>query len=805
MSRRKAEMVLTLVDKATRPVRRFIALQKRMGGASERANRVSARSSRTAKRATDLYTGAVRRLDRAQDVLRSGIRRANQVIATQAARLRSSGAMMRSGIMGVGRAAVLAGGLFTVYSGTVSAAGAAMLGPARQFERFQTVLTTTEGSAQAAKEAMGWVQNFAVRTPYELDQVMASFVQLRAYGLDPTNGMLKTLGDASAAMNKPLMQSVEAMADAVTGENERLKELGIKAAKVGKYFEYSYTGKDGTDKIVRALASDRQAIQSAILGIFTEKYDGAMNLLSLTFDGMTSNLADQWNKFQLMIMDAGVFDWMKSKLKFVLDEINRLEASGELQIWAKRIADHIIVGLEAIWSFGSSAIEFWQTLYPVMQSAADALGGWRNLALAVVAIPLRGFIIGAAVGLVQFAGGALLAARYLTGIGFTAAAGGALRLGSVMLAILNPMRLVRFAVLALRGAFMTLRWSVILTFSSLLLLGKGLLLALNPLNWVRGAVVLLKVALLATLRGAKAFGLALLSLRAPTNLLKVAFVALRFAIISTGVGALVVGLAMAGTWIYNNWSGLVAFFKGFGEAFMASLGPARPLVQGIVDGAALLWDWMTKLVGPVNAGAETWRQWGVNAGEAVGTIVSGILNLPSHLSDLNDHLYDKGVAFMQSIWDGMASILETMVAAIAAKLSGIVPDWMKSAWEWAQGSEAGQRDRVAQLAARAAPGGHQGGPFGISAQRRVTAAARVAAVTSAVAVGGPLAAETPVADGSRYVTARAAGNTTISAPVTIKVEGNVDRDVMPDLEDLAERTADKVEERIRESQRRGHD
>ncbi|WP_254446847.1 tape measure protein, partial [Ruegeria sp. HKCCD8929] len=336
MSRRKAEMVLKLVDKATRPARRFIALQKRMGRATELANRVSARSSAAAKRATDMYTRSVARLNRAQDTLRAGVRRTNLVIAAQTARLRSSAAMMYSGVAGFGRAALIAGGIWTAYSGTVSAAGVAMLSPARQFEKFQTVLTTTEGSAQAAKEAMSWVEEFATRTPYELDQVMASFVQLRAYGLDPTNGMLQKLGNASAAMNKPLMQSVEAMADAVTGENERLKELGIKAAKVGKHFEYSYTGRDGTTKIVRALASDRQAIQDAILGIFDEKYGGAMDRLSQTFDGMGSNLLDQWTKFQRMIMGFGVFDWMKSKLKLVLDEINRLEASGELEIWAKR-------------------------------------------------------------------------------------------------------------------------------------------------------------------------------------------------------------------------------------------------------------------------------------------------------------------------------------------------------------------------------------------------------------------------------------------------------------------------------------
>jgi len=167
--------------------------------------------------------------------------------------------------------------------------------------------------------------------------------------------------------------------------------------------------------------------------------------------------------------------------------------------------------------------------------------------------------------------------------------------------------------------------------------------------------------------------------------------------------------------------------------------------------------------------AEAWTSWGETAGKAVGAVVNYVVDLVGKIADL--------------------------------------VGWLKSAWDWAQASESDQRERVAQLASRPVPKGPSGGPFGIAVQRNANAAAnaaRAAAVTSAVAIGGPLAAETPTVDGSRYVTTRSTGNTSVSAPVTIKIEGNVDRDVMPDLETLAERTADKVEERLRESQRRGH-
>lgn len=69
-----------------------------------------------------------------------------------------------------------------------------------------------------ARESLAWVSEFATKTPYELNETTEAFVKLRAYGLDPKNGLLQILGDKSAAMGKDINQAVEAIADAVTGK-----------------------------------------------------------------------------------------------------------------------------------------------------------------------------------------------------------------------------------------------------------------------------------------------------------------------------------------------------------------------------------------------------------------------------------------------------------------------------------------------------------------------------------------------------------------------------------------------------------
>ena len=249
---------------------------------------------------------------------------------------------------------------------------------AAEFETFQTILTTTEGSSEKAAASMKWISDFAVKTPYELRQVTDAFVKLRAYGLDPTQGLLGSLGDTSAAMGKDLMQAVEAIADAVTGENERLKEFGIKARTKGDVITYEYTHA-GETKTAQANARDRAQIEKTLRGIFDLKFGGAMEKQSKTFRGMVSNLLDQWTRFQQMVMEAGVFDWLKTKLSGLLDKLNQLAAGGQLEKIAKQMADKLIRTFEWLWEAGQKALPVIKSVAEGIGKVADAVGGWWNL------------------------------------------------------------------------------------------------------------------------------------------------------------------------------------------------------------------------------------------------------------------------------------------------------------------------------------------------------------------------------------------------------------------------------------------
>lgn len=341
--------------------------------------------------AIDRATAPLRRVNAAMSSL---TRPARQIGAAVAGFARAAGVQQLAGAIGAvaGRAGEAAGAAARLGTKLALAGGAAgflfkreFLDTAVEFERFSTILETLEGSGEKAKQAMSWVEEFAVKTPFELREVMDSFVKLRSYGLDPTNGLLKTLGDTAAAMGKPINQAVEAIADAVTGEGERLKEFGIIQRQVGRRMVYEYTVNGKTMRKV-AQRGNRAMIQETLTAIWNEKYGGAMERLAKTFEGMVSNLLDHWGKFKRMIMANGAFDWLKTKAEELLATIDEMGKSGELQQLAAEFGTKLVAGLKAAWEAFQELMSAVRTVASGLMWLRDLFGSWTPIVAAVAAV-----------------------------------------------------------------------------------------------------------------------------------------------------------------------------------------------------------------------------------------------------------------------------------------------------------------------------------------------------------------------------------------------------------------------------------
>ncbi|MCK9372575.1 MAG: tape measure protein [Sulfuricurvum sp.] len=211
----------------------------------------------------------------------------------------------------------------------LTASASSFIETSGKFEQYAVSLKVLSGSAQKAEQSLAWVKDFTAKTPYTLDQTMEAFIRLKAYGIDATDGSLKTLGDTAAALGKPLMASVEAMADAMTGENERLKEFGITAKMSGNTIAYNWIDSSGQAK-TQIIENNKQIIKSTLEAIFNEKYAGMMDEQAKTWVGAVSNLEDSWTSLKDTIArDSGMFDSAKkivNSLNLVISNQN-----GELE------------------------------------------------------------------------------------------------------------------------------------------------------------------------------------------------------------------------------------------------------------------------------------------------------------------------------------------------------------------------------------------------------------------------------------------------------------------------------------------
>ncbi len=251
---------------------------------------------------------------------------------------RLSSSMKSFGVLAAG-AGTAAAGIFALREMTPILA---------EFDRLNASLKTVTGSMQNAEVASAFLRRFATETPYELKDVTEAFIQLKSMGLDASEASLRSYGNTAAAMGKPIMQFIEAVADAATGEFERLKEFGIKASVQNDKVTFSFKGTSTTIK------NEAGAITAYLQKIGNTDFATGMADQMHTIDGSLSNLKDAFSNFVDYIGNLGVRDVLMKSFAGVTEfiqgvqkQINALVGSGQTaaidayEIRIKRLADQI--------------------------------------------------------------------------------------------------------------------------------------------------------------------------------------------------------------------------------------------------------------------------------------------------------------------------------------------------------------------------------------------------------------------------------------------------------------------------------
>lgn len=254
----------------------------------------------------------------------------------------------------------------TAVSAAVSAASLLLINNARTFQVLEASLKTVTGSAENAAIAMEAIKDFAATTPYSVEQSTEAFIKLKALGLDPSERALRSYGNTASAMGKDLTQMIEAVADASTGEFERLKEFGIKANKEGDDIRLRFQG------VTTTIKNNSEEIQSYLMKIGEVNFAGAMEERAKTIDGALSNLGDTWDSLLDSINKAGAADLFSSGISALsegLTEITDQIKSGQLQSYMGAVgvqfegiagdisASFDIMAIEIAEAFGKTGID----------------------------------------------------------------------------------------------------------------------------------------------------------------------------------------------------------------------------------------------------------------------------------------------------------------------------------------------------------------------------------------------------------------------------------------------------------------
>lgn len=190
----------------------------------------------------------------------------------------------------------------------------------KEFATYEAVLKNATGSTKAAASAMKMIQTLAADTPASVAEWTQAYIKLVNRGITPTKEELIQMGDIASSQGKDIDQFIEALLDAMTGENERLKEFGITASKNGETTAFTFRG------VTTEVQNTDQAIKNYILSLGNmQGVQGAMAIQMEELAGLESNLGDQmdalYNKIGKKLEPA-----IKSFMGFLGSSLGRLSS-----------------------------------------------------------------------------------------------------------------------------------------------------------------------------------------------------------------------------------------------------------------------------------------------------------------------------------------------------------------------------------------------------------------------------------------------------------------------------------------------
>lgn len=217
-----------------------------------------------------------------------------------------------------------------------------------KFESLNASLESLMGSVAAGQSAAAWIKKFGMDTPLELDAVTKAFITLKAYGFDPMDGTLRNL----TAENAKLSGGQEQLIGIAKALGQAWNKLKLEAEEADQLVQQGIPVWDMMAKIMGKSTEEVMALSKAgsigrkeikaLIDEMGRSSEGALEAQMKTWNGLISNLKDNWTQFLDSIAKAGALDYFKGQIASINAEMQALAANGELESRAKAIADAMV-------------------------------------------------------------------------------------------------------------------------------------------------------------------------------------------------------------------------------------------------------------------------------------------------------------------------------------------------------------------------------------------------------------------------------------------------------------------------------
>ena len=261
-------------------------------------------------------------------------------------------------------------GLLTGFFGV--AAGAALVSSIfdvnREMESLRAQLKSLTGSSEGAGRAFSFIQDFAKDTPFQIQGLTKTFINLQNFGIKPTtevmaaitnqasklgasqdtlSGITLALGQAYAKGKLQAEEMLQLVERGVPVYSLLAEATGKNASELSKMASKGLLGRDVIDQLIVKMGELAKGSNA-----------DAIN----TLNGTISNLSDSWVRFQDTLLGDKSEGFIKTIIQSTTDGVNDAirimdgaGASVESQI--KRQQD-IIKSFEASGSFGQAVFDF---------------------------------------------------------------------------------------------------------------------------------------------------------------------------------------------------------------------------------------------------------------------------------------------------------------------------------------------------------------------------------------------------------------------------------------------------------------